>query len=104
MDLETLVATGQHVVFILGNLETSEFEIVTLEDLPLAESRTKNNNARGLAFLGSTGFVNGVPSSVLETNLDASHIQALAAAYVQHVASRIFPRLTATSVVTRATA
>jgi hypothetical protein len=80
---EQLALDAQLSVVILGNPETSDFEMVSVAPGPLPDER--NIRARGMRFVGVVGLVHGVPRSALDEPLDAATTSALAQAYLRFI-------------------
>jgi hypothetical protein len=70
-------------VAILGNPETSDFELIDLAPGPLHNPH--NLHERGMFFVGVMGIVRGFPRTALDTPLDDATTTALAQAFVRHV-------------------
>jgi hypothetical protein len=79
---EQLVNDAQLAVAVFGNLETSDFELITLGPKfrdPL------NLRERGMVFIAVMGIVNCVPRTALAVPVDAATTKTLADAFVKHI-------------------
>jgi hypothetical protein len=85
--IEKLVAESEHPVAVLGNLESTAFELVPVDTL--SESASRTLYSRGLGFLGVIGLVNGQFRTALEVELSPSTSQAIVHAFVQHMTARL---------------
>lgn len=74
---------GAFPVAILGNLETRDFELIALTNIPV--DLAQRVVARNLVFVGVVGIVNGTPKSALQVPLDKLAIERLSAAYIRIV-------------------
>lgn len=84
---EMVVRYATHPVCLLGNVETSDFELVDLDAELLSEDAQRELRERGLYFIGAMGILNGAPCTALAEPLDEGTILALSAAYVQYAGS-----------------
>jgi hypothetical protein len=82
---EQLVFDAQLAVAILGNPQTSDFELLSISRLPLSEDQLTRVSERQMFFAGVMGIVKGFPRSALATPLDAATTTALAQAYVRFI-------------------
>jgi hypothetical protein len=83
---EAIAGYAAHPVCILGNLQTSDFELVDVsESAPLSEEAENEIRRRGLHFIGALGIVKGKPRTALDEPLDEATIFAISAAYFQYV-------------------
>jgi hypothetical protein len=85
--IEKFVAESEYTVALLGNPESTAFELVPIDTLSESESRALS--ARGLGFLGVIGLVDGQFRTALEVEQSVSTSQALARAFVQHITARL---------------
>jgi hypothetical protein len=81
---EQLASDAELAVAILGNPETSDFELIDLAPGPLTHDRNSLHERR-MVFIGVMGIVRGFPRFALDTPLDAATTTALAQAFVRHV-------------------
>jgi hypothetical protein len=79
---EQLVFDAQLAVAILGDLETSDFELFDVSRLPLSEDQL--SRASRMRFVGVIGIVESVPRIALDEPLDAATTTALLQAFVRH--------------------
>jgi hypothetical protein len=86
---ETLVNQSAFSVCILGNLRTSDFELVDLNPEPMSEDAKRDCTRRGMEFIGVIGLVEGLPRVALECPLDVMTALALSQAFVQRVEDAI---------------
>jgi hypothetical protein len=82
---EQLVFDAQLAVAILGNPETSDFELLAVSRLPLSEDQRSRVSERGMFFIGVMGIVQGFPRVALVPPLDEPTTTALAQAYVRFI-------------------
>jgi hypothetical protein len=79
---------SQIAAAILGNATTREFVLIDLSG-PTPDSLHSLRN-RGLDFVGVAGFdVNGVLQAAFAVELDDSAVDAIAEAWIEHLATRI---------------
>jgi hypothetical protein len=64
---EQVAASAEYAVLVVGNLATSEFELLELWQLPADDG---SYTARGLSFLGIIGIVHGQPQVALQEPLE----------------------------------
>jgi hypothetical protein len=84
---EAIAGYAAHPVCILGNLQTSDFELMDVRDPePLSEDTIHEIRRRGLRFIGAVGIVEGKPRTALDEPLDEATKFALSMAYLQFVA------------------
>jgi hypothetical protein len=91
---DQLISDAQLKVLILGNPETSDFELIDLAPGPLSHD-PHNLHERGMYFVGVMGIVQGVPRSALDEPLDVLTTTALAQAFVLHAERILNARLEA---------
>ena len=84
---QTLVRDAQLALCILGNPQTSDFELIEMPKLPLSEERLHSLRLRGMYYLGVVGLVDGVPRTALDEPLENAAVDALARAFLSHMAS-----------------
>jgi hypothetical protein len=72
-------------VCILGNPQTSDFEVVGLNPGPVPDDIREMVRARGIYFIGTIGLIHGAPKIVLDEALDSHAISIIHDVYVQHV-------------------
>ncbi len=84
---EQLAHDGDFIVCILGNLQTSEFELLDPAQLAVADT-ARTLTRRGFQYVGTVGMVNGAPRTALDEPLDDATISTLSSAYVRHVTAR----------------
>jgi len=82
-----LVADAELSVSLLGNPQTSDFELVDTAQLPLSEDHLNRLRARGMYYLGVTGLVGGTPRTALIEGLSHSDIGALTSAFLAYLAT-----------------
>lgn len=80
---EQLAADAQLAVCVVGNPQTSDFELIELAPGPLSYDR-QNLHERGMVFIGVMGIVQGFPRFALDAPLPSATTAALAQAFVQH--------------------
>jgi hypothetical protein len=76
-------------VVILGNPETSDFELIDLDFDRLPNERVCALQERGMEFCGVLGLVKGRPRVALALPLGAEIIATLSAAFVQRLEDAI---------------
>jgi hypothetical protein len=82
---EQLAFDAELSVAILGNPETSDFELLDVSRLPLSEDQRSRISERGMCFVGVMGIVRGFPRVALDTPLDEPTTTALAQAFIRHI-------------------
>jgi hypothetical protein len=90
---EQIAHDAEFVVCILGNPETSDFELIDISHAPLPEHLRTPMRERGFRFLGTVGLLEGVPRTALEEPLSPEITSALAQAYIRHVEAAANARL-----------
>lgn len=88
---ELLVKDAQIALCVMGNPQTSDFELVDVEQLPLSDAHRRSMTKRGMGFLGVVGLVNGAPQSAFEEPLPDASVDALAMAFMSHLAVSLKP-------------
>jgi hypothetical protein len=86
--IEQIANDSQIAVAIIGNPRTGDFELLDLK-VPCSEERRLVLVGRGMFFCGISGIVNGVPQTSLETPLDNTTVDAVAAAFLVHIEQNI---------------
>lgn len=82
---EALIRNAQYSVCILGNPETSDFELVDLDPAGLPAERREQLSKRGMKFIGVLGVVKCRPRVALTLPLNDEIVSALSAAFVQRI-------------------
>jgi hypothetical protein len=90
---ELIAGFGQCPVVILGNLRSSDFELVDLSEPPMSEDVERDLSRRGMCFVGVIGIVEGAAKVALAEPLDAITVTALSGAFVQRVEDAINAKL-----------
>ena len=89
---EVIAGFAQYPASILGNLETRDFVLIAMNDLPLSEPSRLDYTARGFTYIGDVGILNGKPRTALYEPLDNDAITALSAAYIRLVEAALKPK------------
>ncbi len=91
---EYIAAHASYACCILGNLQTSDFELLDFGQLPLAKHTEQELfSERGMRFIGIMGLVDGVSRVALSEPLDDPTAKALSLAFVQRVEDIINAKL-----------
>jgi hypothetical protein len=88
---ELLASYGKFTVAVMGNPQTSDFELVDLDDAEKI-AQVKADGAfvsRGLRFIGAFAILDGLPRAAFAEFLDDATIDTLAWSYAQHYKSRL---------------
>jgi hypothetical protein len=88
---ELLASYGKFTVALMGNPQTSDFELVDLDDAEkIAQVKTDDAFvSRGLRFIGAFAILDGLPRTAFTEFLDDATIDTLAWSYAQHYRSRL---------------
>ena len=82
-----IAANAAAPITILGNVETSDFELVDLRTWQRTEAADADVMRRRLGYLGIAGVVNGKPECALAEELDVGTISLLASAVAHHLSA-----------------
>jgi len=85
----TLVRDAQLALCILGNPQTSDFELIEVPKLPLSAEHLPSLRLRGMYYIGVVGLVDGVPRTALDEPLENASVDALARAFLSHIGSSL---------------